>query len=323
MAQSIESRKRPLESESDLNDSDIFLIDFQCHQIVSSKLPSNRDVLSILFYNLRVVKLTVRESAVLVYDEVVLFWQKARIPIRKKQRCVEKIENLHKQWRSIQKRAGKSSNIEKEESFVENSNELFDIAHKNALEMISIEQDKEFLLSQRLKGRPGNLMNSRETIIYTENKSHKKARTESVEIRGVNICEKRKSQACIESSYFDLDNIYESDEESDIQYCEADDDIAGDNFDGTWEVSGCENESSPDETATKKVQFIDSRLLSTLDAQQISDRKAVRVIIAAARALGHDVNNLVINRTTLRRLRKENREKVARAVKEDIRVIII
>jgi len=33
--------------------------------------------------------------------------------------------------------------------------DLFDVAHQNALEMITIEEDKNFLIFQRKKGRPG------------------------------------------------------------------------------------------------------------------------------------------------------------------------
>jgi len=41
----------------------IFLVGEANHQITGAKLPSNRQVLAVLFFNIREVKLTVSESA--------------------------------------------------------------------------------------------------------------------------------------------------------------------------------------------------------------------------------------------------------------------
>lgn len=43
---------------------------------------------------------------------------------------------------------------------------LFDIAHSDALNIIKIDEDKQFLINQRLFGRPGCLsgVNKKETI---------------------------------------------------------------------------------------------------------------------------------------------------------------
>lgn len=68
--------------------NEIYLVGNITNQIVGSKLPLNRQTLSVLFYNLRHVKLNLHESAKLVIDEVSLFWHKARIPIRENHRCV-------------------------------------------------------------------------------------------------------------------------------------------------------------------------------------------------------------------------------------------
>lgn len=56
-----------------------FLIGLPSYQINGAKLPSNRQVLSVLFYNIREVKLTVSESANLVIRECIIYWEKARI----------------------------------------------------------------------------------------------------------------------------------------------------------------------------------------------------------------------------------------------------
>lgn len=71
---------------------------------------------------------------------------------------------------------------------------------------------------------------------------------------------------------------------------------------------------------TKKKHFIDGDLVTKLDALGLSDYQAVRVISAVAQALGFSIDDLVLSRSTIRRVRKENREKVAKQIKETFTV---
>lgn len=93
----------------------------ESHQIVTDKLPSNKDILSVLFFNSRVLNCgkNIRKSAKLVFEELAIFWQKARIPIRKEQHCIEKIEKLHKEYFELRKNAGRDFNAMKENTFFE------------------------------------------------------------------------------------------------------------------------------------------------------------------------------------------------------------
>lgn len=75
--------------------NNIYLIGSETNQILGSKLPSNKQVLQVLFYNMRCVKISLRESARLVVSETVIFWQKARIPFREPQHCIAKLEVLY------------------------------------------------------------------------------------------------------------------------------------------------------------------------------------------------------------------------------------
>lgn len=54
----------------------IYLIESVKNQITGSKLPSIKDCLSVLFFNLRLVKLNLNKSAVLVIDECLIYWSK-------------------------------------------------------------------------------------------------------------------------------------------------------------------------------------------------------------------------------------------------------
>lgn len=68
------------------------------------------------------------------------------------------------------------------------------------------------------------------------------------------------------------------------------------------------------------VKFLNERIVSCLDYNRISDRRAVHLLAATAEGLGHDVSNLVLSRTTIQRIRTENRKKIADFVKENFHV---
>lgn len=135
----------------------IYLIKDYANEITGSKLPSNLQVMKTLFFNIRVVKLNVRDSARLVIREVMVFWEKARIPTRDEKHCINKVMDLYKEWRLLQKHAGRTTvkHKQSEELFTDKFDNLFDIAHTDALILISIEEDKQFLINQRKKGRAG------------------------------------------------------------------------------------------------------------------------------------------------------------------------
>ncbi|GBO44289.1 hypothetical protein AVEN_247284-1 [Araneus ventricosus] len=103
---------------------------------------------------------TIRESSTTTIEEVTNFWQKARIPVQELRNCQPKLEKLFEQWRLLKKNKNRNTLTQKskEGEFISKLNNIFDIANANALNMIKISQDKEFLLAQREKGRRGSML---------------------------------------------------------------------------------------------------------------------------------------------------------------------
>ena len=148
----------------------IFLLNHDESQIIGTKLPSNGQVLRVLFYNLRKVKLDLRSSAANVIKEVEVFWEKARIPQRKTYNSVTKLIELYQNWRQLQRsnKRRSESQEKKEQEFLESMDDLFDIAHQDALNKIKIEEDRLFLLNQRKKGREGSMIGTDRTLANKE-----------------------------------------------------------------------------------------------------------------------------------------------------------
>lgn len=134
---------------SDKQQRHINLIGDVSHQITGAKLPSNRQMLQIFFYNVRFPKLTNKESARLSVDAALIFWQQARIPTREPHKCSEKLLKLYEEYRNIQKSAKAAKPHSKADEFISSLDDLFDISHANAMEIMKIEADKQFLIMQR------------------------------------------------------------------------------------------------------------------------------------------------------------------------------
>lgn len=164
------------------NVSNVDLIGKISHQITGAKLPSNRQVLQLLFYNMRFVYRNLRQSAKLTINAAIIFWQQAHIPTKDVARCVDKLENLYKCWQNIKKTApNKRSETQKKtvKIFVEDLDNLFDIAHRDALILMKIKEDKEFLLLQKQKGRPGCMAGVDMVLSQRQNRAEQRKEKES------------------------------------------------------------------------------------------------------------------------------------------------
>lgn len=80
------------------------------------------------------------------------------------------------------------------------------------------------------------------------------------------------------------------------------------------------DDDGPGTSAMNKTNFITSRLVSALDRCKITDRFAIHIIAATAEALGHSVNDLIISRSTIQRIREANRAQISTEVKENLKV---
>lgn len=96
-----------------------------------------------------------RQSAAIPVREALPLSARARIPIRQEYSIVAKLVSLFEEWRTLLKSKGKKSKFQqaKEEAFTEKLKDLFDMAHQNAMKMIKIQEDRDFLNAQRQKGR--------------------------------------------------------------------------------------------------------------------------------------------------------------------------
>jgi threonine dehydrogenase-like Zn-dependent dehydrogenase len=77
------------------NKSGLYLVGTDKETLTRSKQPSNGDV---FFHHHLTLKKTIHDSTRDVIRETVQFWEKARIPIRKKNYAIVKLEKLRDKW---------------------------------------------------------------------------------------------------------------------------------------------------------------------------------------------------------------------------------
>lgn len=287
-------------------DKNVYLVGSVSHQILGCKLPSNKQVLSVLFYNLREVKLSLAESANLVIRECLIFWEKARIPTRSLLHCQEKLIKLHSHWRNLQRNSRRSSETqrERENEFISDLNNLFDIAHANALDLMKIEEDKIFLQLQREPGRKGCLAGIDKRAMKREERSLERA---------MKFDERRaKEQArCQGDIQFNLESSSEELDTSDVPSsslslpCPAQ---------ATEPAEGNSNE--PDIVMRGRKCIFTTKLMAALDRCQISQRNAVFILEAAIEAAGLDIADVALNRTSLQRYRERFRKNNCLKIKQ-------
>lgn len=128
----------------------IFLVGTINNEITGNKLTSKRNCLSILYCNMRNLRLNLNSSALLTIDECLTYWKKARIPKQDRDNCAKKLKKLYEEFQSLEKNKTKIGNLYRlrEKQFEETLDYLFDIAHSNAINTIKIDEDSAFLLLQ-------------------------------------------------------------------------------------------------------------------------------------------------------------------------------
>ena len=81
-----------------------------------------------------------------VIDLILPFWEKARIPTKLRKHAIVYLETFFQQWKNIQRNRSRRSptQIAKEEEFQKTLEQLFDIAHQNVMEPLTINAEKTF-----------------------------------------------------------------------------------------------------------------------------------------------------------------------------------
>ena len=264
--------------------------------ITGTKLPSNQQALLLFFHYHKTIRKTVRESATIVAREVLTFWEKARIPTTQERNVIPRVENLFTSWKNLYKNVNlrNETQIQKELAFVEELKQLFDIAHANAMEIITIEEDKQFLIAQR-EGRRGYMAG-----VDKELRAKEKRKLERMQ-KSVQR-QKKEEERCKEVGIIPSDNSSDDGNDSNSSSDKYIHEV-------TKKVAKCTT------VCARPFHIVTPELASALDRTKVTDRKAAFLIAATAKSLGHDLASLAVSKTTIRKDRMASRSIISSQVK--------
>ncbi|GBM75769.1 hypothetical protein AVEN_7009-1 [Araneus ventricosus] len=276
----------------------IFLIREIEHQITGSKLPYNGQDLAILFCNIREVNLTVNERANLAIRECIIFWRKARMPTKSLPDCMRKLVNVYQVWRDLQKNAKKLQDVFKrrQQEFVSNSDNLFGIAHADALQLMKIE-DRMLLQRQREPGRPRHLggVNKKRTD-----------KEERARLRVVKEENRRIKYVCASKSSASYEPLQEDSSSTSIENIESED------FPTRIESS----EPGTSKSVARK-DFITPKLVAALDGCRLSKRDSVFIPEATLDALRCNIDEFPISKSSVQNIGTEKWKERVENIKID------
>lgn len=277
-------------SSKKLRRDKIYLIGTYEDDIKGSKLPSNKQTLAYFMYLHIQKKETICQAATHTIDKIASFWDKAKIPIRHKQDCVKKIKGIFARWQALKKNSSRQSQTQKqnEEAFTATFDDLFDVAHADALVLMKIEKDRQFLLAQREKERRGSMMSVDRVLLHKERKHRERIEKEKKRrLAAAKQAEKLEIVGCLDSSSTDNEE---------------------DTIDEYEPVAGPSSATSPTRQKRGRKAVVTPKLAASLDRNQISDRAATMICGESAISLGHNISDLALNRSSIRRQRIKTRE---------------
>lgn len=110
----------------------------------------------------------------------------------------------------------KRSNAQKEVagSFISSLDNLFDISHADALEKMKINEDRQFLLLQRQKGRPGCMTGVDKKLFMKEKRSTERKNQELARKRKHEEMVREKKSYNSSTNYQDASESYETEDET-------------------------------------------------------------------------------------------------------------
>lgn len=274
--------------------TDLFLIGAPTDTIMGSKLPTTLQVLKVFYYFHNTKKQSINRSAIITIDMATVFWHKARIPIRQKCNSVKKLKMLIINYDNIKKSKNRRTSVQinNEAKFTEQFNKLFDIAHENSLEMINLQEDKDFLLDQR-SGRKGQMAGIDHNLTMKEIRTQHRIEKEAIRVTKNKIRQLKDQQNV--DVYSSSDDTEMSVEETSVEkFPEKDNNITS---------------SSHNKLNFKNI--VTPQLTSALDRAKVTDRQAVHVVAATVSSLGNNIDNFTLSRSSIRRSRINHRQTIA------------
>jgi hypothetical protein len=279
--------------------SHVLLIGHPVEQLTGARLPSGRDVMqNFVHYHLS-LKCTINDSAQQVYEQLLPFWLKSNLPTRRKDHVIKKLKDLYAEHAKLMKHKTRNNDkdLENQTQFSEKLDMLFDISHAASEQLISIEEDKQFLKMQKesrsgVIGRVDKKKADRDKRTF-ERKCREAERAEREIDRAISIkVTSNEKDICSEDEETETDETDDDDEE----YCTQVNELG--------KAKRCKTVLTPN-------------IAATLDRTITSVRKATMIMASVINEAGGSSESLPMSKSSMHRHRQHLRKLSAQDIKHN------
>ncbi|KAG0716953.1 hypothetical protein GWK47_008430 [Chionoecetes opilio] len=258
--------------------------------IRGNKHPSSGQVLSVFLHKHLNLKMERADSAKVVVREVLVFWDKARIPTQRQDKILAKVQALYDCWKGLKKNQGRQTQMQRtnEERFKTDMGNLFDVASADVLKLIKNPEDRDFLLAKRELGRRGSLGSVDLELVRKEEAAQKKKEAYARQIERTQM---EQEASC---SLVELASSFSVSFDSEGSVVE--------------EKGAVGDDAGPPKRKRSQVHNVwTPGLTAALERTKMSDRMAPYVLTEVAKSLGHDPVELNMSRSSVKRYRERYR----------------
>ncbi|XP_044005581.1 probable serine/threonine-protein kinase DDB_G0288147 [Aphidius gifuensis] len=315
----------------------IYLIGDPSKNMPERKLPTSQNVLSLFFYNYKVLALSINQSYSQAITEVQTRWARAQLPTKRKDHCLSKLKKLYNDWNKLSKsrfNIKSPTQLRNESIFLERIRNIFDISCQDIDKLVTKDQNYFFkaqcqptrrgLISA---GCPDNNTNSDNNnnsdninnCDYNNNdhdnniNDYNKDNNENNNYNNQKIYENREELE-------NLNNIASKEPEIiEILAGEKGKEIDSQKF-SSARLKRISVLNDDEQIPTKKQKIVTPLIASVLDRTNTTDRSAMFIIAAVIIGLGHNLNEYHLSASTVRRCRMEFRNKLSNDLKNHLQI---
>lgn len=273
-----------------------YLVGIAKDKLSDSTSPTLREMMQNFLYYHWISKKSKKESAELVVQNAMTVWNKLNIETRKKDKIELKLMKEFNEWyKDLYKQQKSKTEAQKKKrtNFKEKLDEVFEVSKATSTKAV---QSIEHSTADEGAPAPKKRFLGSDDLYEATSESRPRTRQSS----------SSSSSTTSGMSFMDLSiaDLTPSDDTNDDDSQNSDDPNYEEYF----------------VREKKKVEFIDNHVVSTIDAIGISDYKAARILTAVAQALGYELDDVTVSRTTIQRRRAENRTFIAEDIKKGYKV---
>ena len=250
-----------------------------------------------------------KDAIKLVVQELTEIWLKARVPTAEVRSIVRKFENVLDKYRNVCRNMSRREPAQEahETDFENSSKLLFDVSYQQAQQMIKIDEDRQFLEDQRgdrkmCMGKVDKELAAKEDRkALRMEKEEKRMKTEKQRQQECNSMEAGPS----ESNFTDTDTDTDA-PAAVLDFSSQSTESSGEEVRAKWK-SQADDLSCKRARVSSTKQAITPEISAALDRTNVSNRKAAFILHAAAHSYGHEVTDMPLSTSSIRRFRSKHR----------------